>query len=275
MSTLNQNEQLIRKALEQFVAAMTVPVLYDASNGVDQIGTGTLLTLADRYFLITARHLFQGRDPGRFSIPKGRFNANLHSLGLFNLYQAKEPEFDIAILELLEEFTISYVQKRWQVLQLENIGRASPAAGEFVLCGYPSQRAWRKDDAIGGSLITVFTQRMPDIPPEATPPVHPALDLFFFYPAKAPTLAGEMAQMPHLGGTSGASVWEYHEPGNNAVWAPARVLRAIGVQSSFREGQYFRVKSWAAVLKMLRKGITALAPLIDAHTKREFGEVFS
>lgn len=276
MTELNEREQIIRRALREFTGAVTVPIVYDGSRGVDQVGTGTLLTLADRYFLITAGHLFENCDPGRFAIPKRRVNADLHSLGPFNLYQAKEPEFDIAtILELQEEFTLSYVQTGWQVLKLENIGPGSPVAGEFVLCAYPSERAWRTEDAIGGGLLTVFTQRMPDIPREASRPIHPALDLFFFYPAEAPTLDGKMAQMPHLRGTSGASVWEYREPASDAFWAPARVVRAVGVQSSFLRGRYFRVKSWAAVLKMLRQADAALAPLIDAHTSREFGQVFN
>jgi len=265
MAELNEHEQIIRRALNQFTATVTVPVLYDGPGGADQVGTGTLLALADRYFLVTARHLFECCDPGRFAIPKGRTNADLHSLGPFNLYQAKEPEFDIAILELKEEFTVSYVKTGWQVLRLENIGLASSVAGEFILCGYPSQKAWRTKGSIGGSLLTVFTQRM-DIPKEADRPVHPVLDLFFFYPAEAPTLDGEIVQMPHLRGASGASIWEYREPANDAFWAPARVLKAIGVQSSFREGCYFRVKSWAAVLMMLRRADATLAPLIDAHT---------
>jgi hypothetical protein len=274
VAELNKHEQSIKKAIEQFTATVTVPVLYDSPQGVDQVGTGTLLTLDGRYFLITAGHLFDGRDPGRFSIPKGRINADLHSLGPFQLWRAKEPEFDLAILELLEEFTLSYVKAGWRVLGLENIGPASPIAGDFVLCGYPSERARRTNDAIGGGLLTVFTQRLIDIPKEAEAPVHPALDLFFFHETQAPTLDGKIAQLPHLGGTSGASVWEYCEPERDALWVPERVLRAVGVQSSFRPGRYFRVKSWAAVLKMLRKADPALAPLVDAHTNREFGQIF-
>lgn len=271
MAELNQHEQLVRRALKEFAAASTVPVLYDDLGRVDQIGTGTLLTLAGRYFLVTAAHLFEDHDSGRFAIPKGRTNGDLHSLGPFTLYQAREPEFDVAILELQEEFTISYLKTGWQVLGLEHIGEASPMAGEFALCGYPSQRGWRKEGAIGFGLMTVFTQRMPDLPQDASPPIHPALDLFFFYPTEAPTLDGKMVQMPHLGGTSGASVWEYRERADDAIWAPARVLSAIGVQSSFREGRYFRVKSWTAVLKLLRGADAALAPLIDEYTSRRSG----
>lgn len=212
MAELSEHEQSVRRALEKFTATVTVPVLYDGPHGVDQVGTGTLFTLVGRYFLVTAGHLFERCDPGRFSIPKGRINADLHSLGPLRLWQAKEPEFDIAILELQDEFTLSYVKTGWRVIELENIGPASPIAGEFVLCGYPSARAWRSDEAIGGSLLTVFTQRMPNIPKEAERPVHPALDLFFFYGIEAPTLDGKIAPTPHLRGASGASVWEYHEP---------------------------------------------------------------
>jgi hypothetical protein len=283
MTELNEHEQVIRRAIEQFTAKITVPVLYDdPRKGVDQLGTGTLLTIAGRYFLVTADHLFEHRDPGRFSIPKGRINADLHSIGPSQFWQAKtppgEPEFDIAILELQDEFTLSYVTTAWRVLGLENIGPASPYAGEFVLCGYPSARGWRSEDAVGGGLITMFTQRMPEFPPEAYPPPHPGLDLFFFYGSEAPTLDGKIAPLPPLNGASGASVWEYSEPESGILWAPERVLRAVGVQSSMeleRKGQrYFRAKSWAAVLKVLRKADPTLAPLIDAHTTREFGVIF-
>ena len=284
MAGLTEHERLVRKALEQFTATVTVPVLYDdeRSGLVDQLGTGTLLNIEGRYFLVTADHLFNHRDPGRFAIPKGRVNADLHSIGPGQFWRPKllpnEPDVDIAIFELQDEFTLSYVKTGWRVLTLENAGPASPYAGEFVLCGYPSARGWRTKDAIGGGLITMFTQRMPEIPPEAHPPPHPALDLFFFYGTEAPTLDGKTAQLPALDGASGAAVWEYTEPKNGLLWAPERVLKVVGVQSSMelvQKGQrYFRVKSWAAVLKMLRQADPTLAPPIDAHTSREFGAIF-
>ena len=84
VAELHEKERIIRRALRQFTAAVTVPIVYDGSRGVDQVGTGTLLTLANRYFLITARHLFEDCDPGRFAIPKGRVNADLHSLEPFS-----------------------------------------------------------------------------------------------------------------------------------------------------------------------------------------------
>jgi hypothetical protein len=48
------------------------------------------------------------------------------------------------------------------------------------------------------------------------------------------------------------------------------------MQSSMerKEQRYFRAKSWAAVLKVLRKADPTLAPFIDAHTSRKFGAIF-
>jgi hypothetical protein len=252
-------------AVEQFTKKATVPVLYDDPRGVDQIGTGTLFTLDGRYFLVTAGHLFKNRDPGRFAIAKGRINSDLHSLGPYKLYQAKEPEFDIAILELQEEATLTYVKSGWRVLELENTDRAS-LAGTFVLCGYPSARAWRTEDAIGGSLITAFTHRMSGISIEAPPPIHPELDLFFDYGEEAPDREGTTVALPHLRGTSGASVWEYRKPSGGQLWSPERALKIVGVQSASWEGRYFRAKNWAAVLKILRQVDQRLTAIIDAHT---------
>jgi hypothetical protein len=210
-------EQHALIALERFAVQATIPVLYDDPKAVDQLGTGTLLTVQGRYFLVTAAHLFDdGRDPGRFAIPKGRKNANLHTLGPLQLYKAKEPEIDIAILELNEPTTIEAAKAGWHILTLENISTPS-AGGVFILCGYPSERGWRTDNLIGGKPSTVFTERIPQ-PVDAAPPVHPALDLFFHYGTDAPNIDGETVTTPHLRGASGASVWEYRAPPPGILW---------------------------------------------------------
>ncbi len=253
-------------ALERFAAQVTIPILYDDPKAVDQIGTGTLLTVQGRYFLVTAAHLFdEGRDPGRFAIPKGRKNADVHTLGPYQLYKAKEPEIDIAILELHESTTIEAAKTGWRILTLENIGKPS-AAGVFILCGYPSERAWRTENLIGGKPITVFTERIPQ-PANATPPVHPALDLFFHYSTDAPNIEGETVTTPHLRGASGASVWEYRDPPLGSLWAPEQALRVVGVQSAFLHEQYFRAKSWDMVLQMMRQADSTLEAEIDCHLR--------
>jgi hypothetical protein len=76
---------------------------------------------------------------------------------------------------------------------------------------------------------------------------------------------GVTIKAPHLGGTSGASIWEYREPAGMAVWTPEQCLKIVGVQSAFLEGRYFRAKSWAAVLEIMRQVDESLAAIVATH----------
>jgi hypothetical protein len=49
----------ILRAVEQFMLKVTIPILYHTSQGHDHIATGTLFEACDRYFLVTARHVFE------------------------------------------------------------------------------------------------------------------------------------------------------------------------------------------------------------------------
>jgi hypothetical protein len=248
---------------------LTVPILYDDPRVLDQIGTGTLFTIAHRYFLVTAAHLFKKTDPARFAIPSNPIrDPNPSTLGRHDLFKPREDFVDIAVLELLEPTTIEKIENGWRVLTLENTAHASPL-GTFALCGYPSERARRVGThLIGGSLITAYTERLPEIPENAEKPVHPELDLFFYYDVEATGIDGKPLATPHLGGTSGASVWEYREPDRGTLWTPERAFKIVGVQSSFRKGNFFRAKTWSFVVEIFRKADTRLADAIDAFKRR-------
>jgi hypothetical protein len=259
----------IMVAIGEFAKQVTVPILYEDPKVLDQVGTGTLFMLAERYFLVTAAHLFENTDPARFAIPSNPIrDPNPSTLGRYHLFKPTVDFFDVAVLELLESPTIEKIKVGWRVLGLENTARASPQ-GTFALCGYPSERArFVGTHLIGGSLITAYSERMPEIPESAKRPVIPDLDLFFHYDVQATGIDGKPVATPHLGGTSGASVWEYREPDRNTLWTPERAFKIVGEQSSFRKGDFFRAKSWRFVSEILRKADTALATAIDAFDRR-------
>jgi hypothetical protein len=100
-------------------------------------------------------------------------------------------------------------------------------------------------------------------PDDARSPVHPELDVFFDYGKEAPDRERKTVALPHLGGTSGASVWAYRKPSGGPLWTSERALKIVGVQSAYLAGHYFRAKSWAAVLKILRQADQRLAVVID------------
>lgn len=250
-------------AVEQFAAKVTIPVLYDHPKALDQIGTGTLFEIDHRIFLVTAAHLFKDADPSNFSIPNP-LTTKLTTLGPYNIFRAKEENVDIAVLELLQESVIAHAKAGWCVLTLNNTGHASQD-GLFALSGYPGERAKREGERIGGSLLTTYSNRILEIPEGARPPVHPRLDLFFYYDLEVTKSNGATIKAPHLGGTSGAPIWEYREPAKTWVWTPEQCLKFVGVQSAFLEGRYFRAKSWAAVLEILRQADESLAAIVATH----------
>jgi hypothetical protein len=254
----------VMRALGAFAASVAVPIVYDhEKGGGDQIGTGTLFTTDGRFFLVTAAHLFEDCDPGRFAIGSAN-TAQMWSIGRCNLLIPTNKAFDVAVVELLEAATIERAKASWKILTLANSGPAS-AEGVFVLCGWPSERAERTGDLIRGSRIIAFTQRMNEPPADAEPPVHAALDLFFHYDLEAVQISGTTIATPKLGGCSGASIWEYQEPQGVSLWTPEQCLKIIGVQSAWRKGKYFRAKSWAAVLEIMRQTDDRLAAIVNEH----------
>jgi hypothetical protein len=262
----------IMRALGAFAASVAVPIVYDhEQSGGDQIGTGTLLTADGRFFLITAAHLFKfkGCDPGRFAIASAN-TTQMWSIGRCNLLIPTNDAFDVAVVELLEEATIERAKASWKILTLANSGLASQD-GVFVLCGFPSERTERTGDLIRGSRIIAFTERINEPPADAEPPVHPALDLFFHYDLEAIQITGTAIATPNLRGCSGASIWEYREPQGVSFWTPEQCLRVVGVQSAWLKGQYFRAKSWAAVLEIMRKTDERLAAIVNEHRAHHDG----
>lgn len=132
----------------------------------------------------------------------------------------------------------------------------------------PSERAKPFGSLIAGSLVTAYTERLPEVPEGAAIPVNSDLDLFFNYDVEALDVEGNPIATPHLRGTSGASVWAYREPEDMRVWSPESCLKIVGVQSSFLRGRYFRAKSWAAVMETMRQIDQKLSGVIDAHIQR-------
>jgi hypothetical protein len=257
----------VMKALGTFAAKVAVPILYDDPKGGDQIGTGTLVTADDRIFLVTAAHLFKNLNPERFAIPSVH-NKEIWSLGRCDLLMPTDDQaFDVAVVELLEEATIERAKAGWKILTLENTGLAA-SFGLFVLCGFPSELSTRREDLIHGRRIVAFTGRMPEPPDNADQPIHPALDLFFFYDAELVCFTKTTIKSPDLKGCSGASIWEYREPPGISVWTSEQCLRAVGVQCSFRSGQYFRAKSWAVVFEIMRKYDDKLAAVINDYKQQ-------
>lgn len=250
---MTKEDRQIMMAVERFAATVTLPILFEVGTDlVDQIGTGTLFDHEGRLLIITARHLFDNRNPKDLVIPSSN-TTQLDGIGPYHLYRADVPVIDLAIIELKHPPAIERARASWSALSLDNIGTASPT-GHFVMTGYPSVRSKRVGGMLGSTLLSLHTARLEEVPAQAELPVHANLDLFFHYEATGEPVAGDTMDVPALPGCSGASVWEYREPKNMLFWTPGRCLKVVGVQSGYKPSAgYFRAKSWQYVHSMLQR----------------------
>lgn len=254
-------------AIEKFVQSVTIPILLETEKGAGLLATGTLFEIAGYRLLVTARHIFDHvPDLATLSYPENPRRGGLHTFGSLKLFKPIEEHFDVAVLELLEEETIARLKQGWRFLTLSNVALPSATAqdGSFFVSGYPGELTSNVGDWIQGKIVTAYTQRIPETPFDATPPVIPGLDLFFDYHRQATSIAGEEIQTPEMEGISGASIWEITAE-VDSVWSPESAVRVVGVQSAFRHSKYMRAKDWRAVTKVLEQIDPSIALQLDSR----------
>lgn len=242
-------------AIEKFALSVTIPILVETADGVGLLATGTLFEIAERQFIITARHIFDDLpDLTKLAFPENLLKGGLNTFGSFQLAKPTEDHIDVAVMEIQNDNTISKLKSGWQFLSLSNVALPSIAStdGAFCLSGYPASLTKNEGGRLRGKFSTAYTQRIPDVPNEAKPPVIPELDLFFDYGHDATSITGKKIQTPELPGASGASVWEL-KSSSSPIWTPESVVRVVGVQSAFVHSKYFRAKNWWAVAKVLKQ----------------------
>lgn len=239
-------------AVGEFLKRVVVPLIYELPDGrVDQVGTCTLLREQEHVFLITARHTFTDRNRDSFVIPENPLRGDFVRLSFefLTLVDPPNQDIDLAVLKLTSAQAVQQLDVEWRFLTRANTAAASPQ-GTFLISGYPSSRAKIVGQAIGGSLNTIYTERMATTPTAAASPVDPGLDMFFHYDQDAEGLDGQPVSTPDLPGVSGSSIWEYSEVAEG-LWTPERALKIVGVETSWRRGEYARGKAWRYVQHIL------------------------
>lgn len=252
-------------AIERFALSVTVPILQEVGDSASLRATGTLFKIDGRAFLITARHVFDDVDPTALAYPENPLRGGLHTFGHFNILKPTEESVDVAAIELQDTETVRRFDANWQYLSLENVATASTntSDGSCFVSGYPASLTRNDQGWTKGKFMTVYTQRIPDIPPEAELPVTADLDLFYDYGSEGMSVTGETVRTPELPGVSGASVWELASSAPS-VWSADAVTRVVGIQSAFMHSKYIRATSWWAIAKVLEQKDEQLAVAVRA-----------
>lgn len=250
---MTNEEREILRAVERFAGRVAVPMLHEHEPGsVDQIGTGTLFGVDDRLILITAGHIFDKINAEDLVIPS-TMTKELYGIGPYRLHRADHEDIDIALVELRHLPSIERARRGWHVLSLDDVVEPSHD-GAFILTGYPSERLTRVGGLLGGSLLTLHTERLLAPPKGVQTSAATDLDLFMRYDQTGFTFDGGTAAVPKLPGCSGAPVWEYREPEDMVFWNAESCLKVVGVQSSYMDKKgFFRAKHGKYVRAMIQK----------------------
>ncbi|KDR26211.1 MULTISPECIES: hypothetical protein [Caballeronia] len=250
-------------AIERFAFNVTLPILLEVGADTVLRATGTLFRIAQRRFVITARHIFDNVDHEKFGYPESPLQGGTSTFGTANYILPKEEHVDVAVIELLDEKTIQCLDTNWQYLSLDNVAPVSGSTSDnaFFVSGYPGSLTEMDRGWVKGRLVTAYTQRMRSVPSGAEDPIVPGLDLFFDYSGEATSVTGQPIQTPELPGVSGASIWEVVD-NVSGVWSPEAATRVVGVQSAYIHSKYIRAKSWLAVAQVLELADEQLAAAV-------------
>lgn len=269
----------ITDALMPRVDASVTPIARQTETGLFQHGTGTLLTVKHRHFVVTAGHVFdvpQTYKQAIFGFAKmengtaneSRRHNPVHLRGTIH----RLPDLpDVAILEITETVRDELIGRRFLNLGDTDLG---PQLGGWAwACGYPIESVKKDVLPLGGHNYLYNRLNLPGVIRTAT-----ALDALKDYDPRIHFLlasdpdemvdpnTGNLAALPEkYQGISGTSVWQGWWPGldSHTEWR-SKKLRVVGVQTgTYRANSLVKATAWIVVVFLLVRQFRDLWDAID------------
>lgn len=244
--------------LNSFRLHAIVPLVRERGEGLEILGTGTLFTHEDRYFLVTADHIFRKDKDDNASalidlrdvaVPSRPGDAVLITLGSHEIYRIAPPvRLDVIVLELRDPETTRTLKANWTFLPFGQVDEPQPGE-RFVICGFPEEGATLSNDVLRQRFLNLETDFLLADPAVKEPA--PGYDLFFYLQREGLLSDGSRRRLGSLVGLSGGSIWAIRPPSEAELWTPSKVCRIIAVQSSEMEETWSRGVHWRAVRQIL------------------------
>lgn len=244
--------------VHNFILRVTIPILQDAGECPNVLGTGTLFRIQGRSFIVTAAHILKKDEKDLYSpdidltsiaVPTGTLRASLHTLGPFQLFRPHPPShIDVVVIELLSPDVVAMLEAGWHFLDLSQVASAA-SAERFILSGFLVDGATFDGKNVGQKMLRLSTDRLHYVPEVDHP--EPSVDQFYYLQESGELSDRRMAEIPSLKGMSGASIWSYAEPQEGKLWDVSTALKVVAVQGSAKKRRWFRGADWKAVAAIL------------------------
>lgn len=190
------------------------------------IGSGVLLQVAERRFLVSARHVLPSQCLSGMMIPNGEDLIGVEGFAEVSRIPPdsvfREDRIDITVVELKPEI-VQAIGSRFSFLDLINIqiDHALIQSSQYMICGYPN--AWTKQTEDGYEPTPLILRTKPVSPSNQMRDEFPDnAKLFVAYePMHRDVRTGETVEAPPPVGISGSGLWfidvkHARTPGNQA-----------------------------------------------------------
>jgi hypothetical protein len=266
-----------RRALDDYVRAVTYPIIWSDDNRLVTLGSAVPFKHGKRHFLLTARHTFDDYDrktdeefpyngligPTSVSPRPGTPIMKVGEKKVHTTSGDKAISRDVIAIELLDETFIKAISNDWQFIGVENFAVPNRES-LYLVGGFPKEREIRLGGQIGASFMSLVTQRHPEVPSDVER-YDRRYDLILDYAKQgvdvhrgsAPTIT------PFTTGVSGGPILRQADKNPKTVWAPKIALSFVGIQaSSTRANQWLRAKNVHAIHRYFDDAIPAIGKAI-------------
>lgn len=263
-------EQAQHTLLNNYRLQFTLPILSEPPKSFVLLGTGTLFEHEDRYFIVTADHIFRtGEDDPNSPLidmttvgvpvePRraGAGAAEMVTLGSHHVYRITLPVLiDVIVVELLDPKTISTLKAGWSFLSFARAEDVATTDDRFVITGFMGQglRFDTATNVVSQAMLNLETDYL-HYTPQVKDPV-PQFDLFFYLQADMANVDGTQRTVTTLRGLSGGPIWAVRDIANGKLWMPSKAMKIVAIQSSEFQGQekWSRGSRWSAIQQILRQ----------------------
>lgn len=221
-----------------------VPILRAFAERLVPLATGALYRVDRELYLLTAGHVFDGGARlGDMRVPLGE--GRLLPLEAIAERLARDSEDDIAVLRLRTLAGRRALLAHWRAL-----GPTALAPGEadlYAICGYPAVQSRWVDGRLHSKPVTFYTRGVSETS---------GARLLSF--SRIATRSDDTDVFtPALEGVSGATAWGISEERDEkrdeerGEQEPRVRLRPVGIQISYRHGEYVRCTDWERVADLI------------------------
>ena len=281
----------ISRTVPPLATQSTVAIVASKNRVLCQLGSGTLLAVADQRFLVTAGHVVREAALNKMTLGvsgsmDGQFLAMIHSWRLSPSEDdsVDSDPHDVAIYEFLQDQRTRFHDESF-IRVSDVIFDFELSTSYFTLFGFPAMWSstltdYDQDAPFTSKLLQYSTVALQDRTYALSgydSKVHLLLDAapesttdHNGQPTSLRTNSGHPAQMPQdLGGVSGCSVWLIGDLRVPIERWSTNSAKPVGVETGvYSERRTIKVTRWNAVTTLLYQAFPMLRPALELYAHR-------